>query len=314
MAYGTAVNRIDRLFAITTWLQARGQVRAADLADLYEVSVRTIYRDIAALSESGVPIVSLPGRGYSIVSGYFLPPLRLSTREATALVLGARLLAGQASDDTASAAEEAVAKLLAVMSEESRRELRELDDVLDLAPSPDLRSRLDIADERVRALWRAVLERRVTTLRYFGKSRRQVTIRQIEPLRLGYAHGAWYLTAYCRVRQEERAFRLDRIESLQVESARFRSRSAPPSPEPPAIEVLVRFRHDVCRWVRERQHWSFVAEEGAGDEFLARYRLHDLNAIAPWILGWGTAAEVVAPEELRERLRREARGLTEMLT
>jgi predicted DNA-binding transcriptional regulator YafY len=66
--------------------------------------------------------------------------------------------------------------------------------------------------------------------------------------------------------------------------------------------------------VRERQHWSFVAEEGASDEVLARYHLSDLDEIAPWLLGWGTAAEVIAPRELRERLRQEARSLVEMLT
>jgi predicted DNA-binding transcriptional regulator YafY len=308
------MNRIDRLFGITTRLQARGHLRAADLANIFEVSTRTIYRDMAALSESGVPIVSLPGRGYSLVDGYFLPPLILSTREATALLLGARLLAGQASAETASAAEEAVTKLLAVISEDCRRELRELDDVLDLAPPADLRARLDVGDLKVRALWQAILERRVTTLRYFGRNRGQETVRQIEPLRLGYADGAWYLTAYCRVRQEERAFRLDRIESLHVETARFHPRPPVPRREGPAIDVLVRFRGDISRWVRERQHWSFVAEEGASDEVLARYRLSDLDEIAPWLLGWGTAAEVIAPRELRERLRQEARSLIEMLT
>ena len=308
------MNRIDRLFSITTRLQARGHLRAADLANIYEVSTRTIYRDVAALSESGVPIVSLPGRGYSIVDGYFLPPLLLSTREATALLLGARMLAGQASAEIAAAAEEAVVKLLAVIGEDSRRELRELDDILDFAPSPDLRARLDVADIQVRALWQAILERRVTTLRYFGRNRGQETVRQIEPIRLAYANGAWYLTAYCRVRQEERAFRLDRIDSLQVEAERFRPRRATPNPDAPAIEVVVRFRGDVSRWVRERQHWSFVAEEGTSDEVLARYRLSDVDEIAPWLLGWGTAAEVVAPRELREHLREEARGLIEMLT
>jgi predicted DNA-binding transcriptional regulator YafY len=269
---------------------------------------------MAALSESGVPIVSLPGRGYSLVDGYFLAPLILSTREATALLLRARLLAGQASAETARAAEEAVTKLLAVISEDSRRELRELDDILDVAPSPKLRVRLDLGDLQVRALWQAILERRVTTLRYFGRNRGQQTVRQIEPLRLGYVNGAWYLTAYCRVRQEERAFRLDRIESLQVEAARFPPRPAVPRPERPAIDVLVRFRGDMSRWVRERQHWSFVAEEGTSDEVLARYRLRDLDEIAPWLLGWGTAAEVIAPPELRDRLRREAQSLIEMLT
>jgi predicted DNA-binding transcriptional regulator YafY len=308
------MNRIDRLFGITTRLQARGHLRAGDLANIFEVSTRTIYRDMAALSESGVPIVSLPGRGYSLVDGYFLAPLILSTREATALLLGARLLAGQASAETARAAEEAVTKLLAVISEDSRRELRELDDILDVAPSPKLRVRLDLGDLQVRALWQAILERRVTTLRYFGRNRGQQTVRQIEPLRLGYVNGAWYLTAYCRVRQEERAFRLDRIESLQVEAARFPPRPAVPRPERPAIDVLVRFRGDMSRWVRERQHWSFVAEEGTSDEVLARYRLRDLDEIAPWLLGWGTAAEVIAPPELRDRLRREAQSLIEMLT
>jgi predicted DNA-binding transcriptional regulator YafY len=308
------MNRIDRLFSITTRLQARGHLRATDLASIYEVSTRTIYRDIAALSESGVPIVSLPGRGYSLFDGYFLPPLLLSTEEATALVLGARLLAGQSTTETASAVEEAVAKLLAVTSEDSRRELRELDDVLDLAPSPHVRARLDVSDVQVRTLWQAILERRVTTLRYFGRNRGQETVRQIEPLRLAYANGAWYLTAYCLVRQEERAFRLDRIESLDVEAARFRPRPATPRPEFPQTEVLVRFRGDVSRWVRERQHWSFIAEEGTGDEVLARYSLGEVDEIVPWLLGWGTAAEVIAPQELRERLREEARGLIEMLT
>src|SRR5215216_704495 len=190
------MNRIDRLFSITTRLQARGSLRAADLARIYEVSIRTIYRDIAALSESGVPIVSLPGRGYALVDGYFLPPLLLSRPEATALVLGARLLAGQASVDLASAAEESIAKILAVMSDDARHELRELDDVLDLGTSTKPRAQLDVGNEQVRVLWKAILERRVTTLRYFGKNRRQQTVRQVEPRRLGYAYGAWYLTAY----------------------------------------------------------------------------------------------------------------------
>jgi predicted DNA-binding transcriptional regulator YafY len=308
------MNRIDRLFAITTRLQARGHLRAADLASIFEVSRRTIYRDITALSESGVPIVSLPGRGYSLVDCYFLPPLILSTREATALVLGARLVAGQASSEIARAAEDAVAKLLAVMNDDARRELRELDDVLDLAPSAELRARLDINDEKVRALWQAILQRRVTTLHYLGRNRGRETVRQVEPLRLGYANAAWYLTAFCQVRREERAFRLDRIETLEVEAARFRRRAATPPPDVPAIEVVVRFQGDISRWVRERQHWSFVSEEMTNDGLLVRYRLGHLEEIAPWLLGWGAAAEVIAPRKLRDRLRNEAKSLVEMLT
>jgi predicted DNA-binding transcriptional regulator YafY len=224
------------------------------------------------------------------------------------------LLAGQANAEIASAAEEAVAKILAVMSDDARRDLRELDDVLDLATSTELRSRLDVGNEPVRALWQAILERRVTTLHYFGRNRDQETIRRVEPRRLGYANGAWYLTAYCRERQGERAFRLDRIERLDVQTDTFRARATVPAQAVPGIDVIVRFHDDVSRWVRERQHWSFVAEEGAGDQLVARYCPNDLDEIAPWLLGWGTAAEVIAPRELRDRLRREAQDLIEMLT
>ena len=74
------MNRIDRLFAILLLIQRKRRVRAIDLAQAFEVSERTIYRDMAALSESGVPIVALPGAGYELVEGYYLPPLLFTPR------------------------------------------------------------------------------------------------------------------------------------------------------------------------------------------------------------------------------------------
>ena len=215
-----------------------------------------------------MPIVSLPGRGYSLVDGYFLP-LLLSTREATALVLGARLLAGQTSAEIASAADEAVAKLLAVIGDDARRGLRELDEVLDLATSPDLRARLDVGDERVRALWQAILERRVTTIRYFGRNRSQETVRQVEPMRLGYANGAWYTTAYCRDRQRRGALQRDRIEHLEVEADRFRGRPAA------AGRSL------------QRSRWSFAfaarSADGCGNGNIGRSSLRRRSTTSFWL-------------------------------
>jgi len=87
------MNRTDRLLAIVLELQGRGRCRAEDLARTFEVSTRTTYRDIQALCEAGVPIVSIPGRGYSLMEGYFLPPLSFSTDEATMLLLGSDVMA-----------------------------------------------------------------------------------------------------------------------------------------------------------------------------------------------------------------------------
>ena len=87
------MNRTDRLLAIILELQGKGRQRAEDLAETFETSKRTIYRDIQALGEAGVPIVSIPGLGYSLMKGYFLPPLSFTTDEATMLILGSDLMA-----------------------------------------------------------------------------------------------------------------------------------------------------------------------------------------------------------------------------
>src|SRR5260370_6172782 len=89
----TYMNRTDRLLAIILELQGKGRQRAEDLAETFETSKRTIYRDIQALGEAGVPVVSIPGRGYSLMKGYFLPPLSFTTDEATMLLLCSHLSA-----------------------------------------------------------------------------------------------------------------------------------------------------------------------------------------------------------------------------
>src|SRR5579871_3320902 len=120
------MNRMDRLFAILLQLQARGQQRAQDLAAGFEVSIRTIYRDMQALSEAGVPVVALPGQGYGLTEGYFLPPLMFTALEAGSLVLGAEYVAGAMGEPFRAAAESAQAKLSNALTAEGRRELREV--------------------------------------------------------------------------------------------------------------------------------------------------------------------------------------------
>src|SRR5215510_6469295 len=86
------MNRVDRLMAIALRLQSRRLVRAEDLAAHFEISVRTIYRDMAALGEAGIPIVSEAGVGYSLLKGYHLPPVMFTAEEASALSVGGKLV------------------------------------------------------------------------------------------------------------------------------------------------------------------------------------------------------------------------------
>src|SRR6266446_6599977 len=86
------MNRVDRLMAMVVQLQSRRVVRAEDIAAHFEISVRTVYRDLAALGEAGIPIVAEAGVGYSLVKGYHLPPVMFTAEEASALFLGGKLV------------------------------------------------------------------------------------------------------------------------------------------------------------------------------------------------------------------------------
>src|SRR3954453_18210148 len=110
------MNRTDRLLGLLLELQRVRKVRAEDLAAKFETSRRTIYRDIQALSETGVPIVAQPGHGYSLMDGYFLPPLTFTGEEATMLLFGIGLIAGHFDAQYRQAAHAAAGKIEAVLS------------------------------------------------------------------------------------------------------------------------------------------------------------------------------------------------------
>src|SRR5215203_2043033 len=110
------MNRTDRLLAIVLELQARGKQRAEDLAATFEVGKRTIYRDIQALCEAGVPVISTPGQGYALLEGYFLPPLRFTPDEALILLLGSDLMAQSFDAEYRVAAESASRKIAGALA------------------------------------------------------------------------------------------------------------------------------------------------------------------------------------------------------
>src|SRR5437588_6110560 len=117
------MNRTDRLLAIVLELQARRYTRADDLAAQFEVSVRTIYRDVLALCAAGVPVVATPGYGYTLPPGYFLPPLMLTPDEAGMLLLGAAFVAEQVDAPYRQAVETARKKIDKLLPEATRREV-----------------------------------------------------------------------------------------------------------------------------------------------------------------------------------------------
>lgn len=307
------MKRIDRLFAILLCLQKQKRVRSQDLASKFEVSQRTIYRDILALNEGGVPIVSLPGEGYELLAGYYLPPLNFSDSEALALILGTQLLRQQAAGSVTAGAQGALDKITAALPKSVRARVESLTSIISFLSQPD---RFNLDDPHLLTLQRAIQEQRVVQLRYHGIDRDAATERVIEPHRLFYAGGIWYVEGYCRLRRDLRVFRLSRVEKLALGAATFGKRVWVRKMPTEGIVVRIRFSVTILRWIRERQHYTFQEEEsGSGaDGAIMTYQVRKMAEIMPWVLSWGAGAEVLAPPELREQIYREAEKLSKMLT
>jgi predicted DNA-binding transcriptional regulator YafY len=301
------VNRTDRLLAILLELQARGAARGEDLARHFEVSVRTIYRDLNALAQSGVPLIGTPGQGYRLMEGYFLPPLHLTASQAAVLLLGVSYVRERVDPELRTAADEAATKLSVVLPEPKRAEVEHWQRELTF-----LRGR-GKDDPRMAQLRRAIREQRVVRMLYTAYGRTEADEREAEPISLIHLNERWHLAAYCRMRQAPRFFRLDRIDRLRVTIEQFelgpRHATRPQERSDTSGEARVRFAPALHRWVRERQIYLFRREEldATGPVFV--YALRDEDVLARWLLGWGGGVVQVEPADLRARLAAEARAI-----
>jgi predicted DNA-binding transcriptional regulator YafY len=310
------MNRTDRLLAIVLELQGRGWQRAEDLADTFETSKRTIYRDMLALGEAGVPVVSIPGRGYSLVEGYFLPPLTFTTDEATMVLLGSDVMAKSFDVQYRAAAESAGRKIAGVLPERLREDVRALRERIafvqqDISTTPDVAQRLLV-------LRRAMLEGHMVRFRYFARSHadgaQTPTTRTVHPYILAHMRSDWYLTAWDTARRDVRRFRLRRIEDVTMLDETFtrpenlwlgRSALAPSE----TIVVRALLDHEVARWAQEEPSFFRVAEEITVDGLLVTLHVRDASEVLQWLLGWGSHLRVLEPESLRQRIAAEAEAL-----
>ena len=312
------MHKTDRLLAIVLELQRKRRQRAEDLAKIFETSKRTIYRDILTLCEAGVPIISVPGQGYSLMQGYFLPPLSFTSEEATMLLLGSDFMARSFDAQYRAAAESASRKIESVLPEALRDEVHYLQSNIRFIGATSTSSSKEY--ETLRQLRRAVLDR--TTVRFYYHTRHSrdgqgsSLLREADPYGLAYFINGWYLVAYCHLREDVRNFRLDRMEELELlprtftRPANFQLHQRP-SEQPRNILVRVLFDREVARWVREGRQYFMTSEEETEDGLLMTLMIRQPGEILQWLLSWGRHVRILEPATLRDQLAEEARTMVQ---
>ena len=284
--------KMERLIGILSILLQRDKVTAPELAEQFEVSRRTIQRDIESLCQAGIPIATAQGTGggISILKGYRVDRTALTTPEMQAI------LAGLQSLDSVSGTRryaQLMEKLSAGSGSRDSHILIDLSSWYKTSLSP-----------KIEAIHSAI--RQHLTIRFTYFSPRETAVRTIEPYDLVFQWSSWYVWGWCQTRQDLRLFKLNRMTDL-VPGEPFTPRPAPPpdlSAErifPAKYQVTVLF-DPACRWrlVEEYGPDSFTAQPDGRLRFT--WGFPDADSVLSWVLTFGEGAELTEPEELRLRL------------
>lgn len=206
------MRRAERLFRLVSELRSRGVCRAEDLAAHFEISVRTVYRDIAHLQGSGLPIEGEAGVGYLLRPGFDLPAMTFTHEQIDALAMGLAFVEAAGDTALAEAAREARAKIQGVLPDSGTRPLQD---------APLFASRRDgRAAPAIQQVRRAIRQRRKVDVTY-ADAGGALSDRTIWPLAIWAFTDGWLFAGWCELRRDFRAFRLDRIKAVTVREQHF---------------------------------------------------------------------------------------------
>lgn len=211
------MNRIDRLFGILVLLQSKKYISSEKIASQFGISTRTVYRDMKALGEQGIPISFEQPKGYFIVEGYFLPPISFNSDEANALLLMERFLDGFADKSINQHYTSALNKVKAVLRTGQKEKLESLNENIKL----QLPQRLKNDFEYLSILQNAIAEKCSIELAY-KNNKEELSKRNIEPIGLIFYAFSWHLIGFCHLRNEYRDFKISSILNIYCTNLPFK--------------------------------------------------------------------------------------------
>lgn len=213
------MNHLSRLLSILTILKSKRIITGTELAEKFEVSLRTIYRDIRKLEQSGVPIITIEGRGYSIMDGYMVAPIMFDEMEVNALITAEQLISKTNDDSLIRHFDNTMQKIKSVF----KSTLQSQGELLSSKMLVFKRKTDDIKTSSLSYFQMAITNFKVIEMTYVALGK-EPTLRKIEPVAIYSYNEKWICIGWCHLRNDYRAFRLDRVQHFKILEGTFPDR------------------------------------------------------------------------------------------
>lgn len=299
--------RFDRIVAILIQLQSKKIIKAQELADRFEVSLRTIYRDIRTLEASGVPIYSEAGIGYSLLEGYRLPPVMFTREEASSFIAAEKLMQKFTDKELGSHYASATFKLKAVLQSSDKDWVSNIESNILMQPTGNLFN--ENSPSTLALLFKSIAEKTQIILFYQTAEAEEPTQRTIEPVGVFHDNNNWYTLGYCHLRKDYRQFRTDRIQDIKATENQFSLEHHPletylEKEKLPTNKVRILIDKKIAKYLdSDKKHYGFTSQKMIGDKIEMTFLTQNIEEYFPrWYMMFGDYATILEPEILKERV------------
>jgi predicted DNA-binding transcriptional regulator YafY len=290
---------------------SKSTLTAKDIAEKFGISVRTVYRDIRALEDSGVPIIGEPGTGYSLMDGYKLPPIMFTREEARSIITAEKLMEKLADTKTYQDFISASAKIKSLLKTFDKYHIEGIEEnimVLKNPYVPEEEGRFDQIPEILNCITR----QKVLCMSYHSAHSQETQNREVEPVGIFFSLGKWYMIAFCHLRNAYRNFRIDRILELEITSRAYTIDHPSLSKylyeiskdQRELTKVVIRVKKEALRFLGDQKYYQgFVSEVDFGEEVEMTFLSCSILGFSRWIMWFGDHVEIVEPDELKFEVR-----------
>ena len=299
--------RFDRIVAILIQLQSKKIVKAQELADRFDCSLRTIYRDIRTLEASGVPIYSEAGVGYALMEGYRLPPVMFTREEVSSFIAAEKLMQKFTDPSLGNHYASAMYKLKSVLRSTDRDWVSNIESRVVMQTAEPMFN--NNSPNTLALLFEGIAEKKQILLSYKTYETDAITQRNIEPVGVFHDNNNWYFLGYCHLRQDYRQFRTDRIQGIKKTDCDFTIEHDAletylnKTETCPTTKVRILIEKKIARYLStEKKYHGFISEKEIDGKIEMTFMCRDIDSGFPrWFLMFGDHATILEPESLKTK-------------